>query len=72
MELLQLNNIPLEDLVGFASDSAKIIMGAHITIFKCICHSMYLCASQAAKKLHEWAKILFHAFIPIFHIIQKE
>lgn len=58
------HDIPLENLIGFASDGASNIMGAknsltsrlkiaapNITIFHCICHSVHLCASQAAKTL---------------------
>lgn len=55
--------IPL-NLIGFAADAAPNIMGDYtslsnrlrqtfpgITIFKCICHSLHLCASEAAKTL---------------------
>lgn len=58
------NQIPLHNFVGFAADGASNIMGEHnslssrlrdampgITIFKCICHSIHLCASEAAKTL---------------------
>lgn len=58
------HGIPLSNLVGFAADGASNIMGEHnslssrlkqmcpgITIFKCICHSLHLCASEAAKTL---------------------
>lgn len=58
------NQIPLDNLVGFAADGASNIMGEHnslssrlrdampgINIFKCICHSIHLCASEAAKTL---------------------
>ncbi|XP_047474151.1 uncharacterized protein LOC125028715 [Penaeus chinensis] len=61
---LQYHNIPLENLIGFAADGAANIMGEQnslcsrlrasapgITIFKCICHSLHLCASEAAKCL---------------------
>ena len=56
--------IPLENLIGFAADGASNIMGVHnslcsrlrvvapgVTILKCTCHSLHLCASQAAKTL---------------------
>nr|XP_027217073.1 uncharacterized protein LOC113809631 [Penaeus vannamei] len=56
--------IPKEYLIGFASDGASNITGKHnsltrcltdempgITILKCICHSVHLCSSQAAKCL---------------------
>ncbi|XP_042890322.1 protein ZBED8-like [Penaeus japonicus] len=61
---LNANEIPLENLVGFAADGASNIMGEHnsltsrlrnmapgITIFRCICHSIQLCASEAVKSL---------------------
>jgi hypothetical protein len=59
------NRIPYKDnLIGFASDGANVIMGAHhsvisllkndvpsLFIMKCICHSFHLCASYACQKL---------------------
>lgn len=58
------NEIPVNNFVGFAADGASNIMGENnslssrlknampgITIFKCICHSIHLCASEAAKTL---------------------
>lgn len=59
------NNIPFkENLIGFASDGANVMMGRNnsvvtllqneienIFIFKCICHSFHLCASYACSKL---------------------
>ncbi|XP_066963613.1 zinc finger protein 862-like [Macrobrachium rosenbergii] len=57
-------NIPLDNLVGFAADGAANIMGGNnsissrlrevfpgLTIFKCICHSIHLCASESVKHL---------------------
>ncbi|XP_038221451.1 uncharacterized protein LOC119839286 [Zerene cesonia] len=57
-------NVPLSNIIGFVSDGASVIMGKHnsvasrfkesnpgIIIFKCICHSLHLCASEACKKL---------------------
>ncbi|XP_042884051.1 uncharacterized protein LOC122260719 isoform X1 [Penaeus japonicus] len=64
LRILKNNNIPLTNFVGFAADGASNIMGENnslcsrlkqtfsgITIFKCICHSLHLCASEAAKTL---------------------
>ncbi|XP_064091606.1 uncharacterized protein LOC135205173 [Macrobrachium nipponense] len=64
MNTLQSYNIPLENFVGFAADGAANIMGGNnsisssfreefpgIAIFKCICHSVHLCASEAVKYL---------------------
>lgn len=64
LETLNSYNVPLNNLVGFAADGASNIMGDYnslssrlrqdfpgITIFKCICHSLHLCASVASKEL---------------------
>lgn len=63
-QCLVVNNIPLDNLTGFASDGASNMMGtnnsvtsrlreecAGITIFRCVSHSIHLCASEAAKTL---------------------
>lgn len=57
-------DIPFKNIIGFASDGCSTMMGQHnsvasrfsdkcpgIYIFKCICHSLHLCASKACKKL---------------------
>lgn len=57
-------NIPHDNLVGFAADTTSNMFGDHnsvvsrlrahfpsMTIIKCICHSIHLCASEAAKTL---------------------
>lgn len=58
-------NIPYKsNLIGFASDGANVMMGAHhslmvllkndvpsLYVMKCICHSFHLCASYACHKL---------------------
>ncbi|XP_037804215.1 uncharacterized protein LOC119598609 [Penaeus monodon] len=61
-----LNNflIPLSNVIGFAADGASNISGRinsvtsrlrqempGITIMKCVCHSIHLCSSEAAKAL---------------------
>lgn len=38
------NNIPLENVIGFASDNALFVQG-------CVCHSIALCASNACTEL---------------------
>ncbi|XP_063590824.1 E3 SUMO-protein ligase KIAA1586-like [Penaeus indicus] len=61
---LSAHGIPLKIFVRFAADGASNIMGENnsissrlrenfpgITIFKCICHSLHLCASEAVKSL---------------------
>ena len=59
------NGIPYkENMIGFASDGANVMMGAHnslssrlvtdvpnLFIMKCICHSFHLCASYACMSL---------------------
>lgn len=59
------NGIPYKsNLIGFASDGANVMMGAHhslmkllkhdvpsLFVIKCICHSFHLCASYACEKL---------------------
>lgn len=63
-EILERHNIPHNNLIGFAADGAANIMGDYnslcsrlrqqfpgIIIIKCICHSLHLCASEAAKTL---------------------
>lgn len=57
-------DIPLHNIIGFAADGASNMMGEHnsvcsrlrthlpgITIFRCVAHSLHLCASGAAKTL---------------------
>ncbi|XP_042237675.1 protein ZBED8-like isoform X2 [Homarus americanus] len=64
MKTLETHRIPHGNLIGFAADGASNIMGEHnsissrlcitipgITILKCICHSIHLCTSEAAKTL---------------------
>lgn len=61
---LTTHNIPVNNMIGFASDAASYIMGKNnsvtsrlrdavpgISIFKCVAHSIHLCASEAAKTL---------------------
>ncbi|XP_036234247.2 SCAN domain-containing protein 3 [Bactrocera oleae] len=56
--------IAFKNIIGFASDGASTMMGKSnsvasrfieqcpgIYIFKCLCHSLHLCASNACKKL---------------------
>lgn len=64
MHTLHTHNIPLDNLVGFAADGASNLMGGYnsvtsrlkisapgLCVIKCICHSLHLCASEAAKTL---------------------
>ncbi|XP_053946230.1 uncharacterized protein LOC128855364 [Anastrepha ludens] len=56
--------IPMANIVGFGSDGCSVMMGVHnsvasrlkrdlphITIMKCTCHSLHLCASEACEQL---------------------
>ncbi|KAL4707813.1 hypothetical protein ACJJTC_001759 [Scirpophaga incertulas] len=58
------NNIPMDNMIGFASDGAYAMMGQHYSlssrlvaanpnlfILKCVCHSFHQCASYACLKL---------------------
>lgn len=64
IESFQKHSIPLENVIGFGSDGCNTMMGVHnsvssrlrqllpgITVIKCICHSLHLCASDACKEL---------------------
>ncbi|XP_011858405.1 PREDICTED: uncharacterized protein LOC105555964 [Vollenhovia emeryi] len=64
MTSFEKRNIPKSNIVGFASDGCNTMVGKHnsvasrfrelcpgITIYKCICHSLHLCASEACKAL---------------------
>lgn len=65
VEFFNDNNILYkENLIGFASDGASVMVGVrnsvmsrlkteipHIFLLKCICHSFHLCASSACSKL---------------------
>lgn len=57
-------NVPLENIIGFGSDGCNTMMGCRnsvssrlrqlcpgITVIKCLCHSLHLCASDACKEL---------------------
>ena len=59
-ELFQSKNIPLTNIIGFASDNCSAMMGVHngfqarlkedvpsVYILGCVCHSFALCASHA-------------------------
>lgn len=64
LEVIQKLSIPLENLIGFAADNASVMMGKfkgvqarlkevnpNIFVIGCICHSISLCSSAAARKL---------------------
>ena len=64
IETFNHHQIPHANFIGFAADTTSNMMGNSnsvasrlrqnfpgITIFKCICHSLHLCASEAARQL---------------------
>lgn len=64
MKSLTENNIPLQNWIGFCSDTTAVMMGQHnsvsqlirlnyphVLISKCACHMIHLVASSACKKL---------------------
>lgn len=72
-------SIPLDNIVGFGSDGCNTMMGCRnsisslfrekcpgITVLKCICHSLHLCASDASKKLppdtEKFARAIYNYF----------
>lgn len=77
-----LHNIPLSNFVGFVSDGLSNMMGTvnstssrlrdslpGISVFKCVSHRLYICASEAAKTL-SWScedlmYIIFFLFISL-------
>lgn len=73
------HEIPLENIVGFASDGCNTMMGCTnsvstrfrqacpgITVIKCVCHSLHLCASDASKKLPPECEKLARAIYNFF------
>ena len=57
-------NIDMKNIIGFAADNASVMMGTkggvksfllnenpYLYVMGCVCHSMHLCASAAAKKI---------------------
>ncbi|XP_050715070.1 uncharacterized protein LOC126997893 [Eriocheir sinensis] len=71
MHTLNSQQIPINNFVGLEADGASNIMGEFnsltsrlrqhipsIRIFKCICHSIHLCASEAARMLPRQCKDL--------------
>ena len=76
--------IPFENLVGFAADTTSNMFGEHnsvvsrlrenfpnITIIKCICHSIHLCASEAAKTLPKKTEDIVRNIYSFFPIVQN-
>ena len=66
-ELLKGKDIPLQNIIGFASDNCSTMLGTHkgfqaylkqdipsVFILGCVCHSFSLCASHASNTLPSW------------------
>lgn len=85
-DIFKLHNIPTVNMVGFAADGASNLMGEYnslcsrlrenfsgICIVKCICHSLHLCASEAAKTLPRHCEDLIRNVYAFFsHSAKRE
>lgn len=76
--------VPVDNVIGFASDGCNTMMGCRnsvssqfrekcpgITVIKCICHSLHLCASDAAKQLPSDCEMLARAIYNYFKLSSK-
>lgn len=79
------HSVPLTNIIGFATDGCNVMMGAHnsvssrlrndlpgIKIFKCICHSMHLCTSEACKQLPRRCEDLARNIYSILNIVLND
>lgn len=84
IETLNRSNVPLDNLIGFASDGCNVMMGSTnsvasrfrlmfpgIFILKCICHSAHLCASEACKQLPRSCEDMARAIFNFLHSSAK-
>ncbi|XP_064106824.1 uncharacterized protein LOC135215802 [Macrobrachium nipponense] len=86
IDMLTKYDIPLGNFIGFVADGTSNIMGEYnslcsrlkilspvLTVFNCICHSIDLCVSEAAKPLPRHCEdLLRRQYIYMFlHIVQK-
>ena len=66
-DLFHENDIPLSNIIGFASDNCSTMLGANkgvqalltkdvpsVFVMGCVCHSLALCCSEACKHLPAW------------------
>lgn len=76
--------IPLENIVGFCSDTTNVMMGSnhsvstllkdslpHVIIVKCSCHMIHLCASNACLKLPKFIEDLCRSIFAHFSLSSK-
>ncbi|XP_037792079.1 uncharacterized protein LOC119587413 [Penaeus monodon] len=86
MNTLNSREIPLYNFIGFAADGASNIMGEHnslssrlranlpgLSVFRCICHSIHLCASEAAKTLpRQCEDLIRHIYTYFAHSAKRK
>ena len=71
LNVFENNNIPLEHIIGYASDTINVMFGEfnsvvsrlkeklpNIFVMRCICHTAHLCASHACERLPRTAEDL--------------
>lgn len=71
MDLFKSFNIPIENLIAFASDNASVMVGKkggvqallkkdvpNLFVLGCVCHSMHLCSSAASKHIPRYVEKL--------------
>lgn len=76
--------VPIENIIGFGSDGCNVMFGEHDSVAsrmketrpgiytrKCICHSMYICASKAAEGLPRMAEDLIRNIANYFSVSGK-
>lgn len=79
IDLLQLHQIPTENLIGFASDNASVMVGRiggvqallkkdipFLFVLGCVCHSMHLCSSAASKHIPRYIEKLLRNIYSYF------
>ena len=68
-DLFHENDIPISNIIGFASDNCSTMLGTNkevqallkkdvpsVFVMGCVCHSLALCCSEACKHLPSWAE----------------
>lgn len=86
VDLLNKFDIDNQNVIGFAADNASVMMGEfggvqaklkervnpNIFVIGCTCHSLYLCTSEACKKILPKLRSLFRIFIITYLEVQKD
>lgn len=78
-DMLKEKEIPLENILGFASDNCSALLGGNdgfpdhlvnefpnVFILGCVCHSIALCSRIASKHLSPWLESFFEEFSTYF------